>query len=191
VRGVTDMFVSETVQVRYGKWGGGRHYEFAMSRLGADEHGRWLGAPEGTTIRRLGHEFPSSTEWVTCFARRSGWTASFYPRDRHEIATYVDITTVPEWSRDDESASGQALDVVSMVDLDLDVVLRVGGELLIDDEDEFEQHRLSLGYPAEIVRLAQSTTAAVSAAIAARTEPFYRVGQLWLASYAATLTTGR
>jgi protein associated with RNAse G/E len=122
---------------------------------------------------------------VTCFARAAGWTASFYPRDRHDIAAYVDITTPPSWSRDDH----HGLDVVSMVDLDLDVVLLVNGELLIDDEDEFEEHRHSLAYPAEIVTLATSTTAAVFDAVAAGDEPFRRVGHAWLADYG--LTTGR
>jgi predicted RNA-binding protein associated with RNAse of E/G family len=187
VPGVTEISVGETVQVRYGKWGGGRHYEFAMSRLGTDEHGVWLGAPAETTIQRPGYVFTASVEWVCCFARDAGWTAAFHPRDRHDIATYVDITTIPEWSRDGDPAS----DVVSMVDLDIDVIQRVSGELLIDDEDEFEQHRHSLGYPAEIVRLAQSTTAAVYAAIAGGDEPFNSVGQSWLAGYAEALTTGR
>jgi uncharacterized protein len=181
---VTDISVGETVHVRYGKWGGGRHYEFTMSRLGEDEHGVWLGAPEGTTIRRPGQVFPSTTEWVTCFAPRAGWTASFYPRDRHEIATYVDITTVPQWSRDD------ALVVVSMVDLDLDVVLGTDGSLLIDDEDEFQEHRRSLGYPADVVGHAETTCSAVFDAIAAADEPYRSVGQRWLTSYAATVTAG-
>lgn len=184
---VTDISPGETVHVRYGKWGGGRHYEFAMSWLAEDEHGVWLGAPAGTTVRRPGAEFPASTEWVTCFARTTGWTASFYPRDRHDIAAYVDITTLPSWSRDDDCG----LDIVSMVDLDLDVVLLVNGKLLIDDEDEFEDHRQSLGYPPEIVTLAQSTTAAVFDAVAAGDEPFGSVGHTWLADYAEGLTTDR
>jgi hypothetical protein len=175
------------VHVRYGKWGGGRHYEFSMSRLGEDEHGVWLGAPAGTTIRRPGAEFPASTDWVTCFARAAGWTASFYPRDQQDIAAYVDITTPPSWSRDDDLG----LDVVSMVDLDLDIVLLANGELLIDDEDEFEEHRHSLGYPAEIVTLAQSTSKAVFDALAAGAEPFGGVGRRWLADYVDALTTGR
>jgi uncharacterized protein len=182
---VTDISVGETVQVRYGKWGGGRHYEFTMSRLGEDEHGVWLGAPEGTTMRRPGYKFAASVEWVCCFARDAGWTAAFHPLDRHDIATYVDITTVPEWSHNG------ALDVVSMVDLDLDVVLGVDGTLLIDDEDEFEEHRHSLGYPAEIVSLARSTSAAVFAAMSAGDEPYGLLGQRWLAGYAAALTPGR
>ena len=184
---MTVISVGETVHVRYGKWGGGRHYEFAMSWLAEDEHGVWLGAPEGTTIRRPGQVFPATTEWVTCFAREAGWTASFYPRDRHEIAAYVDITTPPAWSRDD----APGVHVVSMVDLDLDVVKMVNGELLIDDEDEFEEHRHSLGYPDEIVTLAESTAAAVFAAIAADDEPFRSVGQSWLTSYSIAITTGR
>jgi len=187
VPAVTDISVGETVQVLYGKWGGGRHYEFTMSRLGEDEHGVWLGAPPRTTIWRPGATFPSSTEWVTCFARAAGWTASFYPREEHDMAAYVDITTPPSWSRDEE----RGLDVVAMVDLDLDVVLRVNGELLIDDADEFEEHRQSLGYPKDVVAVAESTTAAVFASIAAGDEPFPSVGQAWLAGYASAINTGR
>jgi hypothetical protein len=175
------------VQVRYGKWGGGRHYEFSMSWLAEDEHGVWLGAPAGTTIRRPGAEFPASTEWVTCFARAAGWTASFYPREQHDIAAYVDITTPPSWSRHEDGG----LAVVSMVDLDLDVVLLVDGELMIDDEDEFDEHRHSLGYPAEIVTLAKSTTTAVFDAVASGAEPFRSVGHTRLADYVEALTTGR
>ena len=103
------------------------------------------------------------------------------------MAAYVDITTPPSWSRDDE----RGLDVVAMVDLDLDVVLRVDGELLIDDEDEFEEHRQSLGYPKDVVAVAESTTAAVFASIAAGDEPFHSVGQAWLAGYASAINTGR
>jgi hypothetical protein len=187
VPAVTEISVGETVLVRYGKWGGGRHYEFSMSRLGEDEHGVWLGAPAGTTISRPGYKFAASVEWVSCYPRESGWTAAFHPLDRHDIATYVHITTVPEWSRDDDHGS----DVVSMVDLDLDVVLLVNGELLIDDEDEFAHHRQSLGYPEDIVTLAESTAATVFDAIAGDVEPFASVGQLWLADYAAALRTGR
>ena len=38
-----------------------------------------------------------------------------------------------------------------MVDLDLDVVLTRDGDLLLDDEDEFDQHRVTLGYPDDLV----------------------------------------
>ena len=40
------------------------------------------------------------------------------------------------------------MDVVSMVDLDLDVIQRVTGELLIDDEDEFEEGSAVIGLSA-------------------------------------------
>jgi len=158
-----------------------------MSRLGEDEHGVWLGAPPRTTIWRPGATFRSSTEWVTCFARAARWTASFYPREEHDIAVYVDITTPPSWSHDD----ARGLHTVAMDDLDLDVMLCVNGELLIDDEDEFEEHQHSLGYPADVVTMAQSTAAAVFAAIGADDEPFHSVGQAWLAGYAGALRTGR
>jgi len=42
-----------------------------------------------------------------------------------------------------------------MVDLDLDVVLTREGHLFVDDEDEFAAHQVELGYPPEVVALAE------------------------------------
>ena len=81
------------------------------------------------------------------------------------------MTTVPEWT-------GRT---VTMVDLDLDVVLGRDGSLVLDDEDEFEVHRVELGCPEEVVDLARRTADAVVAAIRAGTEPFGSVGDAWVA----------
>ena len=40
------------------------------------------------------------------------------------------------------------------VDLDLDVVEGLDREVWVDDEDEFAEHRVELGYPREVVDLA-------------------------------------
>jgi protein associated with RNAse G/E len=63
-----------------------------------------------------------------------------------------------------------------MVDLDLDVVLTREGHLFVDDEDEFEEHQVDLGYPPEIVELARHWRDHVHEAIAAGAEPFATVG---------------
>ena len=47
------------------------------------------------------------------FPHDASWAASFYDSPDQPIATYVDMTTVPEWT-------GRS---VTMVDLDLDLVL--------------------------------------------------------------------
>jgi protein associated with RNAse G/E len=69
---------------------------------------------------------------------------------------------------------------VTMVDLDLDVVLTRDGHLFVDDEDEFAEHQVALGYPPEIVTLAELWRDRVLAAVAAGDEPFGSVGHDWL-----------
>jgi protein associated with RNAse G/E len=67
-----------------------------------------------------------------------------------------------------------------MVDLDLDVVLTREGHLFVDDEDEFAEHQVSLGYPPEVVALAEDAARTVLAAVAEGREPFATVGHAWL-----------
>ncbi|HET9946387.1 MAG TPA: DUF402 domain-containing protein, partial [Actinomycetes bacterium] len=68
----------------------------------------------------------------------------------------------------------------SMVDLDLDVVLMRDGSLVLDDEDEFEAHRVALGYPDDLVALARRTAHEVLVAISDGSEPFGSAGASWL-----------
>ena len=67
-----------------------------------------------------------------------------------------------------------------MVDLDLDVVLTREGHLFVDDEDEFAVHQVELGYPPEVVALAERWRDRIFAAVASGHEPFATVGHEWL-----------
>ena len=68
---------------------------------------------------------------------------------------------------------------VTMVDLDLDVVVREDGSVAVDDEDEFAVHQRRFAYPPEIVQCARSCTE-VLAAIEGRAAPFEGTGDTWL-----------
>lgn len=161
----------DPIDVRFTKWGGGRHWEFLLRCLGVDEHGVWGAGEVGTTLWRPGAGFVSDLAWVTLFPHERAWAASFYGPQHPQIHTYVDMTTVPAWSGS----------TVTMTDLDLDVVLMRDGSLGLDDEDEFEMHRVELGYPRDLVDLARRTADEVLAAIRDGTEPFGSVGPSWLA----------
>lgn len=159
----------DRADVRFTKWGGGRHWEFPVTVLGTDEHGVWGGGAVGTRLWRPGAAFESAHRWVTLFPHDRPWAASFY--DAHpETDVYVDMTTVAVW----EGSS------VTLVDLDLDVILRTDGRLFIDDEDEFEQHQESLRYPEEVVALARSSADEAMTAVGEGREPFGTVGAGWL-----------
>ena len=129
------------VRGRYTKWGGLRHHGADLVYLGADEHGDWLGDPAGNSWSGGPKEFTSVTDNVLLVPRDRGMTAMFYqPHPEQEFELYVDITTVPVWDGD----------LVTAVDLDLDVIRHFDGTVLVDDEDEFAEHRVSLGYPDEV-----------------------------------------
>jgi protein associated with RNAse G/E len=81
------------------------------------------------------------------------------------------MTTPPVWDGDD----------LTMVDLDLDVILlRDERGLVLDDQDEFEQHQVELGYPPEIISLAEDSADRVWAAIAAGEAPYDGTADHWL-----------
>jgi protein associated with RNAse G/E len=101
------------------------------------------------------------------------WLATFYDDDpRRPVDTYVDITTPAEWTED----------AVTCVDLDLDVVRRTDGSVFVDDEDEFEEHQHSLGYPSDVIASARASAAAVLRTVDADEIPFNRaVAARWIA----------
>ena len=154
------------------KWDGKQHYRFEVDLLGRDEHGTWLAGRPPVPFE--GPEYPG--EWDFQFTilvpDNEWWVATFYaPDSRLRIQTYVDVTTPSEW------VAGSHL---TTVDLDLDVVLQFDGALFIDDEDEFDEHRLAYGYPSDVVDTARRTASEMIEAVRARREPFGDVGRLWL-----------
>jgi hypothetical protein len=166
------------VASRFTKWGGGRHWEWEGRYLGADEHGHWWYSPAGTRCSRPGLDFVEEDGWVSLVPHVGAYAVGFYPRHRH-VSVYVDMTTEPVWQRRDPSDGGPEWEV-TMVDLDLDVVLTREGDLFVDDEDEFAEHQVQLGYPPEVVALAERWRDLVLAAVAAGEEPFGSVGHEWL-----------
>lgn len=162
----------ELVRVVYRKYDGTLHWNYWTRRLGEDEYGVWLGAPGGTPLRK-GDEVVQPVEWphVLLLPRDEWWTGAFNaPPHRTEI--YCDITTVPTWPAPDE---------VTMIDLDLDVRRRRTGAVEILDEDEFAEHQIRFGYPAEVVSAAWASAERLVHAIWANEEPFASEYLSWLA----------
>ena len=164
----------ESVRVVFTKWGGGQHWESVGRVLGEDECGTWVGGVRGRRLSRPGHDVVLPYGTAMLVPADSGFVACFNePRDGADAAgcsTYVDITTVPQWGNG----------VVTMVDLDLDVVQRWSGEVEVHDEDEFAEHQESLGYPEEVVALAERSCADVRRAVEAGDAPFDGRANAWL-----------
>jgi uncharacterized protein len=160
VRLVTD----QEVRVAFTKYDGSRHWHQTSRYLGEDEHGTWLGGGAGTMARR-GHEPATEVGYrhVILVPPRAWWLATFYAQPR-ECELYCDICTPPRWPHDCE---------VTMVDLDLDVCrLRTGQQVQVLDEDEFAEHQVRYGYPAEVITAAIASAAWLRQAISDHAEPF-------------------
>jgi hypothetical protein len=160
------------VECELRKWDGFPTYRFEAERLGEDDYGTWLGVRAPTPF--IGPKGPG--EWKTSFVvlvpDDELWLASFYDeREPQNIHVYVDVTTRTEWPEPN---------VMRTIDLDLDVVRFHDGRMELQDEDEFEERRVRLGYPDDVVERARATARSLLRAIESHEEPFDTVGRSWL-----------
>ena len=157
----------DPVRVEMTKWREHPHWEMDALWLGSDDAGDWIGFPRGTVMSRPGLDFVCKNHQVGLVPPDS-WLATFHGPGG-DVRTYVDMTTVPVWDRD----------VVRTVDLDLDVIELLDGSVVVDDEDEFEEHQVRYGYPAEVISLALATKDTVLEAVRSRAWPFDGAAAPW------------
>jgi protein associated with RNAse G/E len=165
--------LTDPVRVVFTKFDGSLHWHAWLERLGEDEHGVWLGAPVGTAWQK-GDETPVvfAHAHVSLFPRDAWWVANFNAAPA-DLEVYCDITDVPVWS---------APDVVTMVDLDLDVIrIRGTSEIRVIDEDEFAEHQVRYDYPRPVVDRARAAADWLAGAVATR-EPFRTAYRGWLST---------
>ncbi|MBC9734541.1 DUF402 domain-containing protein [Nocardioides marmotae] len=163
------------VLVRMAKWRDRPHWSFAAVALGSDVHGDWLGLPAGTSMTRPGASYVAPTDQVVLVPAAApdaerAWVTTFHG-EGGPLQAYVDITTPPVWD-------GTTLHAV---DLDLDVLRGLTGRVWVDDEDEFAEHRVTLGYPPELCELAVASCARVRAIVEAGHAPYDGSARAWLA----------
>lgn len=161
------------IHVRFTKWDGSLHWHFDVVRLGEDEHGIWLGAPDDTPVRR-GMDSPILSPAFALLIPVGGWwTATFNSGGEGSpfgYIAYVDICTPAVWDGSTMTA----------VDLDLDVAMRPDRGVELLDEDEFAEHLISMAYPDHIVDHARASAASVFRVMESGSEPFASAGSVWL-----------
>jgi uncharacterized protein len=165
----------DPVRLEMAKWGDRPHWAFDALWLGSDDHGDWIGIPQGTPMDRPGAHYEPPVPQVG-LSPASGrpdderwWVATFHGPGG-QVRTYVDIASPPVWD-------GSTL---RTVDLDLDVVCGPTGRIWIDDEDEFAEHRVAYGYPDDVVRVAMRSRDRVEAAMTAGHAPYDGSHEPWL-----------
>ena len=178
------MDIGDRVRVRFTKWDGTAHWAYLGLVVGRDDAGLWVGHPKGEPMTRPDHHVELAYDRIAVFMPGEvGFVASFNEWiDSPDVARcnlYVDITTVPQWGEVD----GVAL--VSMVDLDLDVVQAWTGEVEVSDEDEFADRMVAMDYPDEVVKHARHWRDEVQRMVEAGVTPFDGREGRWLDELAA------
>lgn len=130
----------DPIRIETTKWGGAAHWVHPGNYLGVDDLGVWVGFPTGTHHRRPGLAIDSPVDSATLLPH-DDWCAMTFHAPGIWADTYVDLATPTVW----EGTTAR------LVDLDLDVIRRHDGSIYLDDVDEFELHRVQLGYPQDVV----------------------------------------
>jgi len=178
--------LGDPVRIEMEKWGDRPHWRIPARWLGSDEYGDWLGIPAGTRMVRPGRDVLSQADQVGLVPtldlpdHERAWLATFHAAGA-DTWVYVDMTTPPRWDGP----------VVRAVDLDLDVIRMQNGWVLVDDEDEFAEHQVTLGYPAEVIAGAEASCAEVLAMMTAGEPPFDGSALRWIARLQAARESGR
>ncbi|PRB01728.1 hypothetical protein [Microbacterium sp. MYb64] len=175
------------------KWDGSPHWRHECVYLGADEWGDWVGQPGGWGSARPGRTFTAHGPNVT-LVPPSGDYALTVNRDHPKgMRIYIDLAwdlrpvnpggepsddlghRIPGAVEDDESVPRPegAPVLFTGIDMDLDVV-RIEGErgTWIDDEDEWDEHRVQYGYPADVQRRLEALAADLEQRVRAQLPPF-------------------
>jgi hypothetical protein len=171
---VVGFELGDPVRIEMEKWGGRPHWHIPGRWLGSDADGDWIGIPAGTRMARPGAEVSAAYDHVALVpapgaGAERAFLASFHAPGA-DTWVYVDMTTPPLWDGT----------TVRAVDLDLDVIRMQNGWVVIDDEDEFADHQIELGYPPDVIALAEATRDRVHAAILEEHAPYDGRHAAWL-----------
>lgn len=170
------------LQFRWRKWDGSPHWEQDSIYLGTDEWGDWFGQQIGWRSVRPGREFVCREPNVTLVPPTGDWafTHNAHP---HPVAVYIDLAWDIRF--DDEGRPGG-------IDMDLDVVRRTDGRgTWIDDRDEWDEHRVRFGYPADVVAHLEATAVDLERRVLVGEAPFSdAVTGPWLRRLAAFAESG-
>ena len=134
------------------KYDGGLHYRFPVELVHEDAN--LLVTYRGPHVMMESYRGSFASKYHLLHWNDRHWNLDLH---WHEDWTpgnhYVNIATPASWKDD----------VVTCCDLDLDLSMRAGGrDVRVEDEDEFEEHRIKWSYPPELVDLCRRMVVEVS-----------------------------
>ncbi|WP_345751501.1 DUF402 domain-containing protein [Microbacterium rhizophilus] len=149
---------------RWRKWDGSPHWEHECVYLGSDEWGDWVGQRIGSHSFRPGREVTLRSPSVMMLpAGRQDHVLTF--NGSPELTrVYIDVAWDVRWPEGG---------LPTAIDMDLDVVRRLDGRgVYIDDEDEWQEHRVLYGYPPDVVEALEATARDLERRVRALEPPF-------------------
>ena len=146
---------------RWRKWDGGAHWVHECVYLGSDVWGDWFGQLPGWDSSRPGRVVVPQHPNVTLVPPSGDFA---YTRNAAPARTpvYIDIAWDLRWDGGEPTG----------IDMDLDVVERVDLGIYIDDRDEWDEHRVAYGYPADLVERLEAVAVDLEQRVRARRAPF-------------------
>lgn len=146
------------------KYDGSLHYRYPVEPVQRSEERLITHSKPGVPVESYRGSWAGKKHILSWFWRGRPyvfhvlWDSQWQPE-----SLYIDISTTTSW--DDRT--------VRYVDLDLDVILRHGSEAVhLDDQDEFEAHRLRWSYPDELVSSCWAAVEEVRALLETQKHPF-------------------
>jgi protein associated with RNAse G/E len=153
-----------TIAVHSTKYDGSLHYRYPSTLVRAEQNLLMLYIGPGTPVESyrgsmIGENHSLQLYWTDRhYNLHVSWYADWRPRIH-----YVNVATPATWHDG----------TLRFVDLDLDVIWRAAtGEVILDDEDEFAEHQVRFGYPADLIARARDSGDEVREMIARRIYPF-------------------
>lgn len=147
---------------RWRKWDGAPHWEHDCLYLGSDEWGDWFGQAAGWRSHRPGRDVVTRAPNVTLVPPSGEW-AFTHNTAPSPTRVYIDLAWDLRWD-DDGVPTG--------IDMDLDVVDDARHGIWIDDRDEWDEHRVHYGYPADIVERLEAVAIELERDVRADVAPF-------------------
>ncbi|UUT34828.1 YgaC family protein [Microbacterium elymi] len=147
---------------RWRKWDGSPHWEHDCLFLGSDDWGDWVGQPAGWRSHRPGREITAAGPNVTLIPPSGEYALTFNQAPPADYRVYIDLAWDVHWTGTEPGG----------IDMDLDVIRDVHGRIWIDDEDEWDEHRIAQGYPLDVVARLEQLATELKGRVEASAPPF-------------------
>ncbi len=153
------------------KFDGSLHYQFESELVSAEGNEIRFYTPPHTKMTTYRGELTTTSHSLRIFYTDLHWNVFVrWHADWRFENYYVNIAQPATWDGH----------VLRWVDLDLDIIQHANQTVpILDDEDEFERHRVKWDYPQPVVDRAWQSVKEVWALLENRTSPFDTAAQQW------------